>query len=71
MKSVADTNRAWDWWVVYRWLLPSWWRYLLDGCTGRVNFWCRVRGHPYPVRWFTLTKSEPDMRCRNCSEDLG
>lgn len=60
-----------SWWIVWRWFDPRWWRYLSEGCTGWRNWWCRVRGHPYDVRWYTLTKMEPDMRCENCGEDLG
>jgi hypothetical protein len=36
-----------------------------------VCFWCRLRGHPYNVIWFTNYDYEPDMRCKNCYEDLG
>lgn len=53
------------------WFTPWWWRYLLTDCRGWANFWCRVRGHPYPVVWYTVYRLEPDMRCTNCDEDLG
>lgn len=65
-------QRAWDWaWPAWRWLTPGWWRGLLDGCTGWRNFWCRVRCHPYGVVWYSQYRDEPDMRCKNCREDLG
>ena len=70
---VMEMRAKIDWtiWLVWRWFTPRWWRSSLEGCTGWRNWWCRVRGHPYPVHWYTLYKLEPDMRCRNCDEDLG
>lgn len=60
-------------WKVTRWFTPDWWRYLLTGCKGWTNFWCRVRGHPAGVWWYTSNPEamEPDMHCKNCEEDLG
>lgn len=54
-----------------RWFTPSWWRYLFAGCKGWTNFRCRARGHPHGVWWHNAGGDEPDMRCKNCDEDLG
>jgi hypothetical protein len=37
------------------------------------NVWCWVRGYHGPVVWYTtdFEPLEPDMRCRDCGEDLG
>jgi hypothetical protein len=32
---------------------------------------CRWRGHPCGVIWFNPGRLEPDMRCKNCEDDLG
>lgn len=64
--------KAFDTWLIWRWFTPRWWRYTLDGCKGWENWWCRVRNHPAGVKWFAYGEAtEPDMRCRNCGEDLG
>lgn len=55
----------------WHWVRRRWWAYLLVGCRDWNHFWCRARGHPYPVYWFNPGGDEPDMRCRNCQEDLG
>jgi len=37
----------------------------------RIVLWCRWRGHPSGVVWFTDTEAtEPDMSCRNCGDEL-
>ena len=33
--------------------------------------WCRWRGHPAGVWFYTMSGSEPDMRCKGCGENLG
>lgn len=35
------------------------------------KFLCRLRGHPNGVWWYNLHGSEPDMRCKDCDDDLG
>lgn len=59
------------------WFTKSWWGYLLapkeaDEPWHRVIL-CRMRGHPGGVWWFTSDPeaTEPDMRCKNCGDDLG
>lgn len=58
-------------WLHLSWFTRRWWKWLLADCKGWRHLVCRVRGHPYPVRWFTPHRDEPDMRCHNCDEDLG
>lgn len=33
--------------------------------------WCRLRGHPAGVWFYNPGGYEPDMRCKNCEDDLG
>lgn len=54
-----------------KWFTLTWWKYLFSGCTGIRNLMCRMRGHQYGVVWFNMSGLEPDMRCKNCGEDLG
>lgn len=53
------------------WFTRSWYQYLFQANTGWRNILCRVKGHPDGVIWYNPAGSEPDMRCKNCSEDLG
>ena len=32
---------------------------------------CRVKEHPNGVMWYNTGGLEPNMRCRDCGEDLG
>jgi hypothetical protein len=32
---------------------------------------CRIRRHPYDAVWYNPSGLEPDMRCKNCREDIG
>jgi len=34
------------------------------------NVWCWIRGHHGDIWWYSSGMS-PDMRCRDCGEDLG
>lgn len=54
-----------------KWFDISWYQYLFTDLDGFRNLWCRIRGHPYGVVWYTLCGLEPDMSCKNCGEDLG
>ena len=62
------------------WFSIGWWKFLLSGVkvynsdTGLWFFqhiWCRANGHPSGVVWYNPSGLEPDMRCRNCYDDLG
>ena len=33
--------------------------------------WCRLRGHPPGVVFYSSHSSEPDWRCKGCGDDLG
>jgi hypothetical protein len=59
-------------WLV-RWFTRDWWDYLLDDCSGVENFFCRIDFHSCGVVWYNFdpNRLEPDMRCKNCGEDLG
>ena len=46
------------------------WRYLTEWPCTWTKFWCRFRGHPAGVVWFTQGY-EPDMHCKNCGDDIG
>jgi len=56
------------------WFLPTWWRYLLSKKSPDYSWiaviWCRARGHPAGVRWYSGGFS-PDMHCLDCGDDLG
>lgn len=53
------------------WFTIKWYVYLFKGCTGLTNLICRIKGHPYGVVWYNPNTLGPDMRCKNCNEDLG
>jgi hypothetical protein len=65
-----------------RWLTIRWYQYLLSSFypeyyrrtykfPGWKVIYCRIRNHPHGVFFHNPGGSEPDMRCINCSEDLG
>jgi hypothetical protein len=57
-----------------KWLTLGWWRYLLGENNNEIGAIrtaiCRARNHPCGVWHFNLGL-EPDMRCKNCNDDLG
>ena len=53
------------------WFTREWWRYLLTGATGFRHILCRARGHPSGTVFYNAGGLEPDMRCKNCPNDLG
>ena len=58
-----------------RWFNLDWWRYLLaipaPDTTRWIAFWCRMRNHPAGLVWYSPNGLEPDMRCKNCGDDIG
>ena len=56
------------------WFTKDWWSYLLLKREGSLSVIktaiCRAKGHPCGV-WFYSNKEVPDMRCKNCGDDLG
>jgi hypothetical protein len=53
------------------WTSYSWWLYLLERPRNWQRFICRIKGHPEGVRWYNVGGTEPDMRCKNCGDNLG
>jgi hypothetical protein len=49
-------------------------QYLLAKPSRRSNFWtafwCRLGGHKCGPWWYNPGGSEPDMRCKNCGDEL-
>jgi hypothetical protein len=63
---------------VNRWLTLIWWRYILDDSFANKGYgtylsriWCRIRRHPSGPWFANAGGLEPDMRCKDCGEDLG
>lgn len=65
--------------MFWKWLDPSWWRYLFSdlptswwfGEEGRIErILCRARGHAGEI-FYNVMGDEPDHRCSRCLEDLG
>ena len=54
------------------WFTRGWWKYLLEGKPDWTRFWCRVRGHPKGIVYYTWgDAAEPDYHCKTCGEYLG
>ena len=53
-----------------KWFTYGWYNYLFKDNTGIRNIICRVRGHPSGPVWYTMTKYEPDMTCKDCGEEI-
>jgi len=69
-----------DWnanlWNITRWFYIWWYRYLFEKRNRKyaswpTTIWCRIRNHPEGVWWYNPNGFEPDMRCKNCGDDLG
>ena len=58
-----------------RWFTIDWWGYLFSERHGDIGAIrtaiCRAKGHRCGVWWYNLGGLEPDMRCKNCHDDLG
>ena len=55
---------------MFKWLSKNWWGYLLQKPFSLKAFWCRKNGHKCGVWWVNTCGLEPDMRCKNCGDDL-
>lgn len=53
-----------------KWFNWYWYKYLLES-DGWYNMWCRIKGHPSGVWFHNVNTLEPDMKCKDCGEDLG
>ena len=59
------------------WFTFTWWGYLFAPRSkysdlGKIRTAiCRARSHPVGVWWYNPHRTEPDMRCKNCDDDLG
>lgn len=42
-----------------------------DYCNWFTRILCRMKGHPFGVKWYNVNGLEPDMHCKNCNDDLG
>ncbi|MEK6881656.1 MAG: hypothetical protein AABY22_18700 [Nanoarchaeota archaeon] len=62
---------------IFLWTDYTWYKYLAEKPRGYADIsrWkiilCRIRGHPNGVRYMNPGGYEPDMRCKDCGEDLG
>lgn len=62
---------------MYKWFSKTWWKYLLEKpkhpeyCNWWYRILCRLKGHPNGVIFYNISGNEPDMRCKNCYDDLG
>jgi len=45
------------------------WKMLLEEPVTFRKVWCRLRNHPCGPVWYS-NKLEPDMRCKNCGDEL-
>ena len=58
------------------WFSISFWKYLLKKPKDKTytnwwnRFWCRAAGHPDGPWWYNPCGFEPDMRCKNCHDEL-
>lgn len=68
--ALIDTRWEWVLSVLYFTRIPRiiYWCSSPMGWRGAI---CRWRNHPAGVKWVNTSGLEPDMRCRNCGEDLG
>ena len=76
---IQKTKSKWDKWAKigekYDQYISSWfqfcqWRYLLEGCSGWHNFWCRFNNHPHGTVFYNPNGLEPNNHCIDCGEDL-
>lgn len=64
-------------WKIIRWFDKWWWIYLFKKPSSYSDagwlraIWCRLRNHPAGVWYYNPGGWEPNMRCKNCGDDLG
>ena len=58
------------------WFSYYFWQYLLEKptyqyyCNWWTRFWCRAQYHPEGPWYFNVNRTEPDMRCKRCYDEL-
>ena len=66
-----------DAWAFTKWFNRGWYQYLRmrtpysKDVPRWAHLWCRIRNHPHGVVYYNPSGLEPDMRCKDCGEDLG
>ena len=61
---------------IFYWFDKWFWEMLLEKprdknyTTFWHRFWCRASNHPSGVVWYRSSGSEPDMRCKDCHDEL-
>jgi hypothetical protein len=58
-----------DWWA-YLFAPMRGWRYDDEWFWRLKVVWCRMRGHPSGMRWYS-NELEPDTHCIDCGDDIG
>jgi len=61
--------------MISKWFNKWWYKYLFAKKADKdiswyIVLWCRLRNHPDGSIWYS-NKYEPDMRCKNCWDNLG
>jgi len=57
---------------IMNWFNKHWYRYILEKRNLSLrSIICRINGHKCGVIWYNSHWLEPDMRCKNCHDDLG
>lgn len=59
-----------------KWFDRNWYKYLFSERSCSDISWisvilCRIKNHPAGVIWYNPNGLEPDMRCKNCKDNLG
>jgi hypothetical protein len=53
-----------------KWFDKYWWKYLLEKPLNWTKFWCRMGGHKCGPIYYNPYGLEPDMRCKNCDDEI-
>lgn len=55
-----------------KWFSLWWYKYLFEKPFNFTKLLCRIRGHKCGIVWYTDSMAlEPNMRCKNCDDNLG